>query len=272
MNNRVFWGAIALAVAGILAAASIGDAARRLPNRDGVLIAGHDGVDQQMVNVDDSGNVQVEAAGGVASGATDSGNPVKIGGVYRATKPTLADGQRGDLQLGTRGSLNVQILSADATTQATVGTPSDGLTNTLPSLAVLNLPELFNGTSWDRYRNNTDITLLASAARTATTASSDLTNYNGTGVHVVIDVTAASATPSVVCTIQGKDALSSQYYTILASAAITGTGTTVLRVFPAATAAANTVANDIIPRTWRLNCVHADGDSITYSIGASVIL
>lgn len=118
---------------------------------------------------------------------------------------------------------------------------------------------------------NYSSTLLASAARTATVNTSDQTNFGGRGVHVTINVTAASATPSVVFTIQGKDDLSGVYYTILASAAITGTGTTVLRVYPGLTAAANVTVNDVLPRTWRVNCVHADADSITYSLGASVI-
>ena len=87
----------------------------------------------------------------------------------------------------------------------------------------------------------------------------------------MIDVTAISATPSVTFTIQGKDDLSGKYYTILASAAITGTGTTVLRVYPGLTAAANLTANDVLPGTWRLITTHGDADSITYSVGASLI-
>lgn len=109
------------------------------------------------------------------------------------------------------------------------------------------------------------------AARTATTNSGDLDNGQHRGLHVVIDVTAASATPSVVFTIQGKDEVSGQYYTLLASAAITGVGTTVLRVYPGLTAAANLVANDVLPKTWRVLATHADADSITYSVGACLI-
>lgn len=44
--------------------------------------------------------------GGVASGAADSGNPVKVGGVYNTTQPTLTNGQRGDVQLDVRGNTN----------------------------------------------------------------------------------------------------------------------------------------------------------------------
>lgn len=116
-----------------------------------------------------------------------------------------------------------------------------------------------------------NLTLFPSVARTATANSGDLSNGQHRGVHVVIDVTAASATPSVVFTIQGKDPLSGQYYTILASAAVTGISTTVLRVFPGALAAANTVANDQIPQSWRVLATHGDADSITYSIGACLL-
>lgn len=116
-----------------------------------------------------------------------------------------------------------------------------------------------------------DTTLLASAARTATNSTADQSNAGFRGLHVVINVTAVTATPSVVFTIQGKDEASGAYYTILASAAITGTGTTVLRVYPGLTAAANTVANDALPGAWRVLATHGDADSITYTVGASLI-
>jgi len=44
---------------------------------------------------------------GVASGATDSGNPHKIGGVFNTTQPTVTTGQRVDLQTNNRGALLV---------------------------------------------------------------------------------------------------------------------------------------------------------------------
>jgi len=116
-----------------------------------------------------------------------------------------------------------------------------------------------------------DVTLFASQARTATENGADQTGSNALGLHLVIDVTSVTLTPSVVFTIQGKDAASGKYYTILASAAITGTGTTVLRVYPGLAAAANTVANDVLPDTWRVIATHGDADSITYSVGASLI-
>lgn len=115
------------------------------------------------------------------------------------------------------------------------------------------------------------LTPFASAARTATGNSGDLYNGQHRGLHLVIDVTAIVSTPSVVFTIQGKDDLSGQYYTILASAAITGTGTTVLRVYPGLTASANVTANDALPLTWRVLATHGNANSITYSVGACLI-
>lgn len=122
------------------------------------------------------------------------------------------------------------------------------------------------------FPENTDRTIFASAARTATVNGADLTNRAGRGVKIVIDATAASATPSVVFTVQGKDPTSGKYYTILVSAAVTGVSTTVLTVYPGATVAANLAVSDVIPRTWRVIATHGDADSITYSVGYSIIL
>ena len=45
--------------------------------------------------------------GNVASGAADAGAPVKVGGVYAVTLPSLSAGQRVDLQTSSTGSLRV---------------------------------------------------------------------------------------------------------------------------------------------------------------------
>ena len=146
---------------------------------------------------------------------------------------------------------------------------SDGASNTAAGDS--RSASTFNGTTWDRWRGNNELSLLASAARTATPAAADQTNYNARGAVITIDVTAAGVTPSVVFTVQGKDATSGQYYTILASAAIVGAGPTVLRVFPGLTAAANTTVSDVLPRTWRINAVHGNATTITYSVGVSMV-
>jgi hypothetical protein len=119
---------------------------------------------------------------------------------------------------------------------------------------------------------NREIIVFASAARTASANSADLLNPYGRGVVVTIDATASSATPSVVFTIKGKSTLGSDYYTILTSAAITGAGTTVLRVYPGLTAGANVTVSDVMPAVWRVEAVAGDSDSLTYSVSANLIL
>lgn len=188
---------------------------------------------------------------------------------YNATAPTIVDGSLCELQASSKGELLVKLSSAGAGVSA--GNPSDGLANGIQTLQVNGLTSTFNGTTWDRTRGNVDVTGLASAARTTTTNSGDLTNYNGKGLHVVVDVTSAG-TGSITITIQGKDAVSGQYYTLLAGAAITTVSTNVYRVYPGLTASANAVASDILPRTYRLLITHNNANSITYSVGASVIL
>jgi hypothetical protein len=118
---------------------------------------------------------------------------------------------------------------------------------------------------------NSTVAVLPSAARAATTTSDDFLNRNAKGLHLVIDVTAITATPSITVTIQGKDYLSGKYYTILASAAISTTGTTVLKVFPGSAVTSNLSANDMLPVNWRVSVTHGDADSITYSIAASLM-
>jgi hypothetical protein len=124
----------------------------------------------------------------------------------------------------------------------------------------------FNGTTWDRERHNVEATYLASAARTATPTVADVTTYNAGGITVVINVTAVTATPSVVFTIDGKDALSGVYYNLLTSAAVTGVSTVVLRVSPGITVAANLAAAQLLPRVIRILPTHGDADSITYTV------
>lgn len=102
---------------------------------------------------------------------------------------------------------------------------------------------------------------------TARTATSTATLHSGSiGGLFIIDVTAVTATPSVTFAINGVEPISGNTYNILTSAAITATGTTVLRVHPSLTAAANTIAKDILPGAMSITATHGDTDSITYSV------
>lgn len=75
-------------------------------------------------------SLKVEPAGNVASGATDSGNPVKTGAVFNTTQPTVTNGQRVDAQATARGAqivatgtdtFNVTVNAALPTGSNTIG-------------------------------------------------------------------------------------------------------------------------------------------------------
>lgn len=136
-------------------------------------------------------------------------------------------------------------------------------------------PALFNGSTMDRQRGNVDTAALVTlSAAAASGNSADQVNYNGRGIKVVVNVTAITGTsPSIVVNIQGKDAASGTYYTQLASAAITAVGATVLTLYPGLTAAANSVAADILPRTWRVSyTIAGTTPAVTATVGASIIV
>lgn len=90
----------------------------------------------------------VPMGGNVAASATDSGNPVKTGGVFLTTPPTYTNGQRGDTQQTNRGETIVRLSASGALIQA--GNPSDALANGIQTHQINNLNSNFNGSTWDR--------------------------------------------------------------------------------------------------------------------------
>jgi hypothetical protein len=137
------------------------------------------------------------------------------------------------------------------------------------------LPLRFNGVTWDRKRNNlSNISPIAALVAAAVGSNgADQVNYNGRGLHLTIDITAITGTtPTLTVTIQGKDPVSGKYYTLLASAALAAVATTVLRVYPGLAAAANLVANDALPRNWRvITVIGGTTPAVTATIAASII-
>jgi hypothetical protein len=135
----------------------------------------------------------------------------------------------------------------------------DGAGNVFPSGQAGNLP--------------TGALLTLTAQGLGTVNGSDQSNAARRGLHLVVDITAISGTsPTLTVTVEGKDPVSGKYYTILASAALNAVATTVLKVYPGLTAAANTVANDVLPGAWRVKAVvGGTGPSVTATIAASVI-
>ena len=207
-----------------------------------------------------SGTVDTELPAAAAlADATANPTTTSVGALSLGFNGTTWDRLRVDAQknllVGIRNSSGVELTA----------TTADGITSGAALLG--NGQYVFNGASWDRQRGNTQNTLLASAARTVTTSSADQTNYIASGAIIVVDVTVIPS-GSLTLTIEGKDTLSGKYFTLLTGAAISTVSTNVYRVYPALTAVANLVANDIIPRTYRITITAGDATSITYSVAS----
>jgi hypothetical protein len=95
-----------------------------------------------------------QAVGGdTASAATDAGNPVKVGGKFNSTLPTFTNGQRGDLQIISKGSLLTAPTDVNGTLLFTLTTPGDGTSNAVNLARAWSWTSLFNGSTWDRVRS-----------------------------------------------------------------------------------------------------------------------
>ncbi|GAP53559.1 hypothetical protein AHiyo6_01240 [Arthrobacter sp. Hiyo6] len=129
---------------------------------------------------------------------------------------------------------------------------------------------LYNGTAvntWDRARANSTVSVIA-AGTTTTQTNIALTTYNAKKLVLVVNVSAVTG-GNIVVTINGKST-SGYSYQILTSASLTAIAVTPLRVGVGLTAAANTVANDVLPRDVTVT-VTVTG-TITYGVDAILAL
>lgn len=127
---------------------------------------------------DTKGNTFV--TGPVASAATDSGNPVKIGGKYNSAVQAFTNGQRADLQVDQRGGLLIQdgqaIPSVSVTSAATLFTIADtsgygsiSIQVTSAGVATITYENSEDGVTW---------TSVGGYISTATTGGSGITTSN----------------------------------------------------------------------------------------------
>ena len=171
----------------------------------------------------------------------------------------------------TSGVLQVrsQILSAAGARIDSADQMSDG-NGGGRSLAVH--PMVYNGASFDRRYNNQEITILTSAARTASTASSAQTNRNGKSAVFILDVTAAAG---------GGETLQLQVrnrqgvvVSVATFATLTATGTYVYVVGLGAVDTLALAGLEVqavpLPRSWDANVVHSAAGSWTYALYACV--
>jgi hypothetical protein len=256
-----------------------------------------------------SDRLKTEAVGNVAHDGVDTGNPVKIGGRASSAIPApTASGDRTELWTTLSGAAlaavgghtaitgdgnanPAQVYAGGDNTQRPLGVAAliygagaqwdrqrsangDAQANTgLAAAAGMQ----FNGASWDRQRNNVEGTLLASAARTATTSTATQINYNARGVILFLRITAASGTGGLQPRLFLVDALTDgQIAVIAAPTARTTTGSAAYVFYPGSTAAAFVDLTQNVslplPRSWAVTVIHGDASSYTYSLGFSYIL
>jgi len=105
--------------------------------------------------------------------------------------------------------------------------------------------------------------VLPSKVRSGATTSEIFKNWeNNNALHLIVDVTSGA---NLAVSIYGYDSVSTKGYTLLSGVLA---GTTVLKVGPDYTAAAN-IAQDYLPDAWYITATTSG--STVYSIGASLI-
>ncbi len=117
--------------------------------------------------------------------------------------------------------------------------------------------------------------LLASAARTAATASLKQTDDVQQCCRVYLNVTAASGTGGLTPTFRGYDKVSGNAVSLTTGgAAITATGLYVYEMMANAQTAAGNVKETVgryLPCVWDFNIAVGDASSYTYSVSCEVM-
>ena len=144
--------------------------------------------------------------------------------------------------------------------------------DSLPALRVMGRNRLFSAAldSWSREHANDGVSVAASASRTVATTFGNFTNVNHRALHVIVGVTVIGA-DTLVIDIEGRELFPPfSFYPLLTSAAISSTGTTVLKVGIGFTPVVNLTANDMVTAVWRVVATPSGVDPITYSINANL--
>ena len=123
---------------------------------------------------------------------------------------------------------------------------------------------------------NIETTPLASAARTVETSSLDQVNVNGRGLILIVNVTADPAAASITPTLEIKDPISGNYFTVwTAAAALAAVGMTAYLFDVGGVGAAGSFTEAVnirLTRTWRFTMTVANASSMTYSVSANVLV
>lgn len=160
-----------------------------------------------------AGSTEWLIGGGVASGATDSGNPVKIGGRFNTTAPTVTDGQRVDWQMSNRGDGKIVHRDSSVAQADTVSNTANTLVNsTGTTLKLHTRPEVYNGTTWDRIPGDTTGIKIQDGGNSitvdATNLSTNMAQFGGNTVSSGVGTSGTGTQRVVLANDAGKTLVS----------------------------------------------------------------
>ena len=166
-----------------------------------------------------------------------------------------------------RSSDGTELLASDA---------ADSISDIGQIHLAANRPQLYNGSTYDRQRGNTEGTLLASASRTTTATSPTQTNHNARGVLLVLSVTVASGTGGLTVRVFGQAGASGSAGMNAVPTAVTATGNYFYLFYPGAatTGMISTmqISSGALPRSWYAAVAHSDASIYTYSLEYGLIV
>lgn len=245
---------------GVLALAVRNDAQVDFTSTDG---------DYSAAAVDQRGNQMV--VGNIDDGASDAGRPVKAGGVYKSTKPTLTDNLRGSLQLGTRGSLAVSLFDTDGTTGVNT-LKSDGTATGQNSLQVANsylsvafttsTVQAVGTTDVGDYRSvSVQITTQGGSSTVAFQTSNDNSNWLNTALMQTTGTSQAPVT-TTGSVAQFYGVLTGRYFRLSVTGIASGStaGTIVFSTLPTAPMTMAVTATE--SGTWNVGSSSATGSAV----------
>jgi hypothetical protein len=207
-------------------------------------------------------NTSFGATGAAASGATKSGNPVQVGGVFNTTQPTVTTGQAVESQSTARGALivatgvdtfNVTVNAALPTGANTIGSISNvSGTISLPTGAATAAKQPALGTAGSA---STDVITIQGIA-SATPIIVNQTQLNGVA-HLAGNGVTGTGSPRVTIA-SDNTAFSVNNYPAGDTISIAGTAYTVKQAFVLAASGTTTVVAAVASKKIRV---------LSYSIG-----
>lgn len=212
-----------------------------------------------------------------------SGNPQQWDDTDKAAVSLYGKGSAaGDVAVDVTAAGQVAVVIGSTTGSGDAHTRSTfAVDNSAGSAGILGVMNYLRNDGDAKYyygRMNDELTVLASAARTATTNSSDQLNHNHRGIILFVDITARAAATTLTPNLQVKEPVGGNYITIwTAAAALNSADTTVAYLFyPSALADAAALYTEAVDLTfgftWRVAMTHSDADSITYSVSCARIV